>query len=74
MQQGKVVIGVVVAYCNTVSLQMAAQSDVKSMQCDSVFVCEGFCTTRNPSPVGVGVWNIWSITGEVVCVVPCFQQ
>jgi hypothetical protein len=72
MQQAKVVIGVVMAYCNTVSLQMAAQSDVKSMQCDSVFVCEGFCTNRNLSPIGVGVWNIWNIIGEAVCVVPCF--
>jgi len=47
---------------------------LKSMRCDSVFVCEGFCTNRNPSPLGVGVWSIWNIIGEVVCVVPCFQQ
>lgn len=74
MQQSQVVIGVVVAYCHTVSLQMATQSDVKSMRCDSVFVCEGFCTNWNPSPICVGVWSIWNIIGEVVYVVPCFQQ
>ena len=73
VQQAKVVIGVV-AYCHTVSLRMATQSDVKSMRCDSVFACEGFCTKRNPSPIGVSVWSFCNIIGEVVYVVPCFQQ
>jgi len=73
MQQGKVVICVVVAYCHTVSLQMATQSDVKSMRYDTGFVCEGFCTNRNPSPIGVGIWSIWNIIGEVMFVVPCSQ-
>jgi hypothetical protein len=74
MQQAKVVIGVVISYCHTVSLQMATQLDVKSMQCSSLFACEGFCSNINPSPIYVGVWSIWNIIGKVVYVVPCFQQ
>jgi hypothetical protein len=44
------------------------------MQCDSVSACEGFCTNRNPSPDGGGLWSIWNIIGKVVHVVLCFQQ
>jgi hypothetical protein len=74
MQQAKVVIGVIVSCCHTVSSQMATQPDGKRMRCDSVFACEGFGTNGNPSPIGVGVRSIWNIDGEVVRVVPCFQQ
>ena len=70
----QVVIGVVVPYCHTVSLQTATHWDVKSMQCDSVFAYEEFCTNGNPSPIGVGVWSIWNINGKIVHVVHCFQQ
>jgi len=43
-----------------------------SMQCDEIFVCEGFCTGGSALPAGGALWSMCIVVDTGVDTVRCF--